>query len=84
MIVDVDSHWEAIDYSSGEHPLEPWRDELPAGSELLAFGVAGDLLAGLAPPRPTVGYGAPPGSRGARQGPGWAGDPAPAARVVGR
>jgi predicted TIM-barrel fold metal-dependent hydrolase len=47
VIVDVDSHWEAIDDSSGEHPLEPWRDELPRGAELLAFGVAGDLLAGL-------------------------------------
>jgi predicted TIM-barrel fold metal-dependent hydrolase len=49
MIIDVDSHWEAIDYAPGEYPLEPWRDQLPSGIDLLAFGVAGDLLSGLPP-----------------------------------
>jgi predicted TIM-barrel fold metal-dependent hydrolase len=49
MIIDVDSHWEAVDYASGAHPLEPWRDRIPAGTELLAFGIAGDLLAALPP-----------------------------------
>jgi len=47
MIVDVDTHWEATRYAPGEHPLEPWLDELPSSIEMLAFGVAGDLLAAL-------------------------------------
>ena len=46
MIIDVDSHWEAVDYAPGEYPLEPWLDDLPSGVDLLAFGVAGDLLVG--------------------------------------
>jgi len=47
MIVDVDTHWEATGYTPGEHPLEPWLDQLPTSIEMLAFGIAGDLLAGL-------------------------------------
>ncbi len=49
MIIDVDSHWEAISYSDGQHPLTPWLDELPTGVDMLAFGIAGDLLRGMAP-----------------------------------
>ena len=44
MIVDVDTHWEATGYAPGEHPLEPWLDQLPTSIEMLAFGIAGDLL----------------------------------------
>jgi predicted TIM-barrel fold metal-dependent hydrolase len=51
MIVDVDSHWELGQTAPGEHPLEPWLDRLPTGIDLLAFAVAGDLLASLPPDR---------------------------------
>jgi predicted TIM-barrel fold metal-dependent hydrolase len=55
MIVDVDTHWEAISYESKEHPLAPWIDNLPSGVDMLAFGVAGDLLRALpAAERPTA------------------------------
>ena len=47
MIVDVDTHWEATTYADGEHPLEPWLDQLPNGLSMLAFGIAGDLLRSL-------------------------------------
>jgi len=47
MIVDVDTHWEATGYAPGEHPLEPWVEELPKSADMLAFGIAGDLLAAL-------------------------------------
>jgi len=47
MIIDVDTHWELTRYPKGEHPLEPWRSELPRDLELLAYAVAGDLLAAL-------------------------------------
>ena len=47
MIVDVDTHWEATGYAPGEHPLEPWLDQLPTSIEMLAFGIAGDLLGAL-------------------------------------
>ena len=47
MIVDVDTHWEAVSYRSEWHPLCPWLDELPSGIDMLAFGVAGDLLRAL-------------------------------------
>ena len=47
MIIDVDSHWEATTYAAGEHPLEPWLDQLPTGLSMLAFGIAGDLLRAL-------------------------------------
>jgi predicted TIM-barrel fold metal-dependent hydrolase len=47
MIIDVDTHWEATGYAPGEHPLEPWLDELPTSVEMLAHGIAGDLLAAL-------------------------------------
>jgi predicted TIM-barrel fold metal-dependent hydrolase len=54
MIVDVDTHWEATSYE-GEHPLQPWIDELPSGVDMLAFGVAGDLLRALpSEERPTA------------------------------
>ena len=49
MIIDVDSHWEAISYGDEQHPLGPWLDQLPNGVDMLAFGIAGDLLRGLAP-----------------------------------
>ena len=49
MIIDVDSHWEATGFAPGEHPLAPWLDHLPSGVDMLAFGIAGDLLAGLPP-----------------------------------
>ena len=45
MIVDVDTHWEATSYASDEFPLAPWRDRLPGSLDMLAFGIAGDLLA---------------------------------------
>jgi predicted TIM-barrel fold metal-dependent hydrolase len=47
VICDVDSHWEVARHPKGEHPLEPWRAELPRSLDLLAFAVAGDLLAAL-------------------------------------
>jgi predicted TIM-barrel fold metal-dependent hydrolase len=48
MIIDVDSHWEVDRFPDGEHPLEPWRDQMP-GDRLgqIAHGVAGDLLSSL-------------------------------------
>jgi predicted TIM-barrel fold metal-dependent hydrolase len=58
MIIDVDTHWEATSYASGEHPLEPWRDQLPDSFSMLAFGIAGDLLRALPesrrPPAPEL------------------------------
>ncbi len=47
MIIDVDSHWEATRFAKGEHPLEPWIDQLPNRLDLLAFAVGGDLLRAL-------------------------------------
>ena len=47
MIIDVDTHWEGTSYGDGGHPLAPWLDDLPSGVEMLAFGVAGDLLRAL-------------------------------------
>jgi predicted TIM-barrel fold metal-dependent hydrolase len=47
MIIDVDTHWEAISYEAQEFPLAPWTDDLPSGVDMLAFGVAGDLLRAL-------------------------------------
>ncbi len=47
MIVDVDTHWEATSYASDEFPLAPWRDRLPGSLDMLAFGIAGDLLHAL-------------------------------------
>jgi predicted TIM-barrel fold metal-dependent hydrolase len=55
MIIDVDSHWEIQHLAPADHPLGPWLDDLPKGVELLAFAIAGDLLAALpeaARPRP--------------------------------
>jgi predicted TIM-barrel fold metal-dependent hydrolase len=46
-VIDVDTHWEVARFAPGEHPLEPWLDRLPTGVELLAHGVAGDLLRAL-------------------------------------
>jgi predicted TIM-barrel fold metal-dependent hydrolase len=46
-VVDVDTHWETGEFAVGEHPLEPWRDQLPDGVERLAHGIAGDLLRAL-------------------------------------
>jgi len=51
MIVDVDTHWEATRFAPGAHPLEPWLDRLPDRTEMLAFGIAGDLLGALAADR---------------------------------
>jgi predicted TIM-barrel fold metal-dependent hydrolase len=48
-VIDVDTHWEVGALAPGEHPLEPWLDRLPVGVELLAHGVAGDLLRALPP-----------------------------------
>ena len=28
-VIDVDTHWEAIKYVPGSHPLQPWLDRLP-------------------------------------------------------
>ena len=47
MIIDVDTHWEAVSYDATEYPLAPWADQLPSGVDMLAFGVAGDLLRAL-------------------------------------
>jgi predicted TIM-barrel fold metal-dependent hydrolase len=47
MIIDVDTHWEATSYASDEFPLAPWRDQLPGSLDMLAFGIAGDLLRAL-------------------------------------
>jgi predicted TIM-barrel fold metal-dependent hydrolase len=55
VIVDIDSHWEIQHLDRSEHPLGPWLDDLPTGVDLLAFAIAGDLLAALpdeARPRP--------------------------------
>jgi predicted TIM-barrel fold metal-dependent hydrolase len=55
MIIDVDTHWEATSYASDEFPLAPWRDQLPGSLDMLAFGIAGDLLRALpADHRPTA------------------------------
>jgi len=55
VIVDVDTHWESVSYRSEEHPLAPWLSDLPSGVDMLAFGVAGDLLHALpADARPTA------------------------------
>ena len=47
MIIDVDTHWEATSYADGTFPLDPWRDHLPGKLDMLAFGIAGDLLRAL-------------------------------------
>ena len=47
MIIDVDTHWESVSYERDEHPLGPWLDDLPSGVDMLAFGIAGDLLGAL-------------------------------------
>ena len=47
MIIDVDTHWEATSSASDEFPLAPWRDQLPGSLDMLAFGIAGDLLRAL-------------------------------------
>ncbi len=47
MIIDVDTHWEAVSYDEREHPLGPWLADLPKGVDMLAFGIAGDLLRAL-------------------------------------
>ena len=47
MIIDVDTHWEAVSYRASDYPLAPWADHLPSGVDMLAFGVAGDLLRAL-------------------------------------
>ena len=44
MIIDVDTHWEATSYADEGFPLAPWRDQLPGRLDMLAFGIAGDLL----------------------------------------
>ena len=44
MIIDIDTHWERSHYEPGEHPLEPWRDQLPNLFELLRFAIGDDLL----------------------------------------
>ena len=44
MIIDVDTHWEATSYADEGFPLAPWRDQLPGSLDMLAFGIAGDLL----------------------------------------
>jgi predicted TIM-barrel fold metal-dependent hydrolase len=47
VIIDVDTHWESVSHTAGEHPLDPWLPDLPSGVDMLAFGVAGDLLRAL-------------------------------------
>jgi predicted TIM-barrel fold metal-dependent hydrolase len=47
VIVDVDTHWEVTSFTDGGHPLEPWRDRLLSGTDMLAFAIAGDLLRSL-------------------------------------
>ena len=44
MLIDIDTHWERHRYAPGEHPLEPWRGELPKDLELLRFAIGHDLL----------------------------------------
>jgi predicted TIM-barrel fold metal-dependent hydrolase len=47
-VIDVDTHWESIGFTTEDHPLGPWLDRIPApGSDALAFGIAGDLLRAL-------------------------------------
>lgn len=46
MIIDVDTHWELAS-TAKDSPLVPWRDHLPGYGDLLAFAIAGDLLAAL-------------------------------------
>jgi predicted TIM-barrel fold metal-dependent hydrolase len=51
-VIDVDTHWESTDFAPGQHPLEPWLDRVPRdGVEMLAYGIAGDLLRALPAPR---------------------------------
>lgn len=47
MIIDVDTHWETSSTDMATFPLAPWNDRLPRGADLLAFAIAGDLLAAL-------------------------------------
>jgi predicted TIM-barrel fold metal-dependent hydrolase len=47
VVVDVDTHWESIQFAPGQHPLEEFSDRLPDPMDRLAFALAGDLLAGL-------------------------------------
>ncbi len=47
MIIDVDTHWESTKYEPGEHPLEPWLEQLPNGLDRLAYAIAGDLTTAL-------------------------------------
>jgi predicted TIM-barrel fold metal-dependent hydrolase len=55
VIIDVDTHWEAVSYDERAHPLGPWLSELPSGVDMLAFGIAGDLLRALSESeRPTA------------------------------
>jgi predicted TIM-barrel fold metal-dependent hydrolase len=44
VIIDIDTHWERNRYAPGEHPLEPWRDQLPGHLDLLRFAIGDDLL----------------------------------------
>jgi predicted TIM-barrel fold metal-dependent hydrolase len=50
-VIDVDTHWEIAHFTPGGHPLEPWLDRIPSGVDMLAFGIAGDLLQALPPER---------------------------------
>ena len=86
MIVDVDTHWEATSYASDElSRSRRGATSFPGDLDMLAFGIAGDLLRSRCPAdhRPTGdGAAAQPGAHG--RGARWSGHPAPAARVVGR
>lgn len=46
MIIDVDTHWE-LATGAKQGPLAPWSHHLPGYGDLLAFAIAGDLLAAL-------------------------------------
>lgn len=50
-VIDVDSHWEIAEFSAGDDPFGPWRDELPDDLTVLAYGMLGDALRALPPER---------------------------------
>jgi predicted TIM-barrel fold metal-dependent hydrolase len=55
-VIDVDTHWESTGIATSEHPLAPWLDRIPYDAvEMLAYGVAGDLLRALPADRRPAG-----------------------------
>jgi hypothetical protein len=52
-VIDVDTHWESTQFAPGEHPLEPWLDQVPPQDvEWLAHAIAGGEPVQRLPGRP--------------------------------